>query len=185
MPLRHLTGGTVAATAWIMPDGSIAQVKLTQAEWDKGEYDLRPPDPKARRVFGIGGIPALDTVDGFPSPGDYWEAPAEDPVTGDLVTALHIQSGTDLFGNWSYAQDQQHLDAQGKQVVDAVSKIPMREWVTSIAVTHREVRLVYNLGTAAQIVPAPPASAVSTRVTPYVPPPPSAIAIGGSIVKGH
>jgi hypothetical protein len=78
--LRQLTGGTVAIAVWQLSDGTVRTVKLTQAEYDefaltrKGVGDA-PGRPTSDAVFIMagGGIPAIDTVDGWPSVEDAWE----------------------------------------------------------------------------------------------------------------
>lgn len=75
--LRKLTGGQVAFAVFVMPDGSIREVKLSQADLEKynqSNFDAAKPDPGALFKMAVGGIPELNTVDGYSHTGDMWEA---------------------------------------------------------------------------------------------------------------
>lgn len=74
MPLivRNKGAGTVALAHWVLADGTPVTVKLTQAEHDSGPRNF-PPATGATLLIACGGIPALNTVDGYPHKGDCWE----------------------------------------------------------------------------------------------------------------
>lgn len=101
--LRHLTGGAVAFAGWQLTNGSIVAVKISQQTYDvwtqAGAIGDAPgrPDPAAVFLLAAGGIPALDTVDGWPAIGDSWEE--TDPDT--KLTVLHVATGT--TPNWGYS----------------------------------------------------------------------------------
>jgi hypothetical protein len=168
MPLRTPTGQLVAASAWMMPDESIVFVKLSQKEFDVarasdalGRY--RPPDPAAQHVMSIGGIPALDTVDGFPEPGDYWEQDDVDD-DGKTIKTLHYQTGTDLFGYWGVQLLRETKTAQGASKLDPFTGKPLMERYLKIDGNHCDVLTNYDLKTIDQYVPVPPSRAVSTAL---------------------
>src|SRR3990167_10162553 len=89
LTLRKLTATKLALSIWRMPDGSVREVRLTQAEYTT-DVRSRPPDPGALFLMAAGGIPALNTASQWPAPGDVWEQ------NGDLYVA------TDFGVNWGY-----------------------------------------------------------------------------------
>lgn len=99
MKLRFLTGGTVAYAVWLMPNGTFRTVKLTQDEfnaWATVGNPPRQPHPKAVFCMAAGGVPALNTADGWPSIGDCWERP--DDIFGKVLEVC-----TGLGPDWSYS----------------------------------------------------------------------------------
>jgi hypothetical protein len=107
--LRFLTGGSVAASLWLLANNTPVVVKNTQAEYD--DFAVRRggrgfiagrPEPDARFLMAAGGIPAINTLDGWPSPDDCWEY--DDPETGKVLIyatdwrplCLHEQYVTDV-----------------------------------------------------------------------------------------
>lgn len=103
---RTLTGDTVAFAAWQLQDGTVVFVKVLQAQYDafaiKGRGVGDPPgrpDPAATFLIGGGGVPALDTADGWPSIGDVWERVNDE--TGEIE--LHVATGDGY--DWEYSFD--------------------------------------------------------------------------------
>lgn len=115
--LRHLTGGQVAFAVFVMPDGSVREVKLTQKEVEKynqSTFDAAKPDPGAVFKMAVGGIPALDTVDGYAHIGDMWEADYGDGKT------LFVKT-TEAMEDWACQQSiaDAPLDGFSRQVTGA------------------------------------------------------------------
>ena len=79
LTLRTKTGGSVAYSVWLMGDNSVKTVKISQEEYDNfairdggvGELPSKPA-PDAVFVMAGGGVPALNTLDGWWSAGDCW-----------------------------------------------------------------------------------------------------------------
>lgn len=99
--LRQPTGGKVAVAFWIMPDNTVITVRVKQGDYDEfainkkgvGEFPGKP-DSKARFMLAWGGMPALNTVDGYPNAGDAWEETLEG------IKVLRIAT-SDKF-DWNY-----------------------------------------------------------------------------------
>lgn len=91
LTLRNLTGKSVAFALWLMPDGSVVTTKMLQSDYDAQAAGLmKPPgspDAGAEFLLAGGGIPALDTVDGWPAINDCWLKTDEDGSTV-LMAAL-------------------------------------------------------------------------------------------------
>jgi hypothetical protein len=168
MPLRKTTGEFVAASAWLMPDESVVFVKLSQKEFEAARdgdmlAQYLSPDPVARHIMSIGEIPALDTVDGFPEPGDYWEQSDVDD-DGKEIKALHYQTGTDLFGYWGVELQRETKTGQGRTKFDPFTGQPVMERYLKVDGNHRDVLTNYDLKTIDKYIPVPPSRAVSTAL---------------------
>jgi hypothetical protein len=163
MPLRRMTGGENAAAAWAMPDDSIVFVKLTQKQYLAAAGDMERmgrPSPDARPLMAVGGMPELDTADGYPGPGDYWEMP-----DGEGGTVLHVQTGTDPFGDWHYTFERQKIDQfTGKVAVDAKGKA-LTEFTAQVKGAHRDVLTVYDIKNIGLYAPRTPVRVASFAVT--------------------
>lgn len=88
---------------WQLADGMLRTSRITQAEYDtfavaKGGVGDAPgrPAPDATFLMAVGGIPALNTADGWPVPGDFWTR--FDPELNETV--LTLCTGPDI--NWTY-----------------------------------------------------------------------------------
>lgn len=165
MPLRRFTGAKYAASAWLMADDTVTIVPLAQSEYDKAAADgtmdrLHPPAADARFLIAFGGFPALDTVDGMPHPGDYWEAPDQDEITGKPITVLHVQTGDDPMGNWwcTYTTTRK---ADGTIAVEGRTGAAVTESSLNVTTKHRDVFTNYVLALAAQIIPTSPTRTVN------------------------
>ncbi len=90
LTLRSRADYTVAWSIWLLADGSTRVTRIAQADYDEfavthrgtGDAPGRPA-PDARFLMAAGGIPALDTVDGYPRRGDAWEE--DDPAVGRVL----------------------------------------------------------------------------------------------------
>lgn len=96
---RALTGGTVGLSVWVLPDGSFYEAKITTAQYAQfvalgGEPPGRP-NADAKWFMAFGGIPALDTLDGYASEGDCWDSEDAD---GNPTLTVATASGH----NWMY-----------------------------------------------------------------------------------
>ncbi len=109
---RQRTDGTVALSMWLV-DGSPVVVKVSQADYDaavalKGGEMPGRPTPTARFLMACGGIPALDTADGYPSRGDAWEE--DDPELGRVL----VVATSDGF-DWAYWTTSASKPGRGEQ----------------------------------------------------------------------
>lgn len=87
LTLRQFTGGSVAFSVWLLSDQTIRVSKISQIQYDefavtrKGLGDAPgKPTVDAKFLMAAGGIPALNTADGWPSAEDAWEV--NDPEIG-------------------------------------------------------------------------------------------------------
>ena len=116
-----LRGDFVACSIWLLPDGTVRAVKFAQADHDAwhAERDAQgdphdAPGAGAIHLQTFGGIPAVDTADGFPEPGMWWvwTSPAGQRV-------LVIQRGDFPIGNWHYHSTElgAEISVRGHRVV--------------------------------------------------------------------
>jgi hypothetical protein len=75
MTIRNMTAELVAWAVWQLPDNSIIETPISQAQYENLavlEAQIRPA-PDAVFLMAAGGIPGLDTSDGYAHAGDAWE----------------------------------------------------------------------------------------------------------------
>lgn len=138
MRLVHLTGGTVALAIWRLVDDTIVPVHLNQGDYDsfvagggRGDPPGRPADD-ASPLVSSGGIPALDTDDGFPLVGDCWEVDVLDEdgnPTGDRQLCIAQAPEPE----WSYSYRQASDPGKGKM-----------SRVEGFAVEHTDARMTLD-----------------------------------------
>lgn len=127
LTLRVLSGESVAASVWLLPDHTTLTVRLTQQEydaWDKTGDAPGRPTPDAIYLAAMGGIHALAGGDGWPRTGDAWEQRVGGRTR--LIVALSDELG------WGYVRH------------DVADPVDGFSHVTGFAVTSTERRLVLD-----------------------------------------
>lgn len=125
----QLTNNQVAFSIWEMPDKSFHFMKCLQSDYING--NIRQPIPNAVFRMAAGGIPALNTIDGFPQFGNWWVK----------ENKIYIAIGNEL--DWHYFNYIASEPKDGLSVVAGFEAASINN-IISITFTNERIKALRN-----------------------------------------